>query len=397
MNKNRRPDRALSTGTNTGSAYMKLWLLPALTVSSALCLASPVKADPVDLSGKKGVVDPSTLKQGNPPVRSLPTKEPPVPTSIHPPYDGVVIRPGDVIDFVGGGVTVASAIATGAPMTYGHTSLYLGVDKQGVRWFLDFTTTKDLAQANLGRILSERAFFATNSEHHPSFDIFRLEGAHPRLADQNRLLFEARQVAANNKWFGLSNVCSTAAAEVLAKVDPSVKIKIVAPDDFAKPPFQKITRRPIAINELIDEIDAREGLLQRRVELAHKREEALAAEATAQLLSSAEVEGRRGADVANQMRMAEERELLMRGTPHEAAQPAAFKEPGDARSRELLHASEPSRNEGDTARSRERSRVPSWETRRAAERPLDRRTDSAPASTRAPSLELPSTFNPDGR
>jgi len=56
-------------------------LISAVVFVATMGIAVPqaANADPVDLRGKKGVVDPQDVKKDNPPERSLKIKEPPAP------------------------------------------------------------------------------------------------------------------------------------------------------------------------------------------------------------------------------------------------------------------------------------------------------------------------------
>lgn len=65
----------------------------AVAASAALSLAAGlVHADPVDLSDKKGVVDPADLKKDDPPPRSLHINEPPPPPPPEPANDHYEVK-----------------------------------------------------------------------------------------------------------------------------------------------------------------------------------------------------------------------------------------------------------------------------------------------------------------
>ena len=102
----------------------------------------------------------------------------------------------------------------------------------------------------MGRIISEEAFLVDNLGSHSAFDVFRLDDL--THLDQRRLLQEAKRISANRSygenWFLISNVCSSAAAEVLAKATGQ-NIKLVSPDAFTQPPFHKL---PELANRSID-------------------------------------------------------------------------------------------------------------------------------------------------
>jgi len=156
-------------------------------------------------------------------------------------WQGVAIKPGDVINFQGGAVTSATAHF----LTYGHSALYLGVNPEnGQPSFLDFTTTKGGAQAFAfgsaqpfsGRIIVEVEFLAANAEAHAGFDVYRLRG-NPAI-DEAAMFHEAKRIATNEE-FGLSGeVCSTAVAAVLSK-GTGRAVKGLSPDDLTRGPFQR--------------------------------------------------------------------------------------------------------------------------------------------------------------
>src|SRR6266481_7176126 len=116
-------------------------------------------------------------------------------------YAGVVLEPGDVISFTGGGAT------TGGLLSHGHASVYLGFDQQmGQRVFLDFSVTKGGVPEIIfgspsgfnGRIMSEREFLTYNARWHASFDVYRLAD---RSTLDKRKLFREAKIIAHREWF----------------------------------------------------------------------------------------------------------------------------------------------------------------------------------------------------
>jgi hypothetical protein len=154
-------------------------------------------------------------------------------------YQGITLRPGDVIDFLGGAATTLNY------QQYGHASLYLGVDAQtDQRVFLDFSTTKgSLAehvqgtpQPFFGRILGESAFLRWNLQSHDSFDVFRLKGS-PSI-NQHVMLQEAKLISASESWGLSGDVCSSAVAKVLSKAT-GASIGAFTPDDLSRGQFER--------------------------------------------------------------------------------------------------------------------------------------------------------------
>lgn len=155
-------------------------------------------------------------------------------------YQGVVIRPGDIINLQGGKATVFNY------WRYGHSALYLGVDPQTQqRTFLDFTTTKGegvakyifgTAQPFFGRLLNEREFLTASLEAHEFFDVFRLKDSPP--LDQKAMFREAKRIS-NTKLFGFSGeVCSSTVVKVLSK-GSGIAIKGFTPESLTKGQFQR--------------------------------------------------------------------------------------------------------------------------------------------------------------
>ena len=60
---------------------MKSYVSAVLFIVVGAFAASALAADPVDLRGKEGVVDPKDLKKDNPKETTVNTKEPPAPVS----------------------------------------------------------------------------------------------------------------------------------------------------------------------------------------------------------------------------------------------------------------------------------------------------------------------------
>jgi hypothetical protein len=183
-------------------------------------------------------------------------------------YQGAEIKPGDVINFLGGEFTKVP----GLNLTYGHSALYLGVDPQtGHRSFLDFHAGTPDERAFSGEILPELDFLTYNTKEHPSFDVFRLQNA--STLNQHRLLQEAKTIAKNDTWGIRSEVCSDAVAKALSKATGTT-IVAKTPDYFLSPPFQRhpqLTGRSINIQAALREakalqaVDARSAQLQNLV------------------------------------------------------------------------------------------------------------------------------------
>ena len=74
---------------------MKKILGLCLGCTLGLVFMSVLAADPVDLRGKRGVVNPADLKKDDPPERSLKIKEPPSPEKEKPSGDKPASPPSD--------------------------------------------------------------------------------------------------------------------------------------------------------------------------------------------------------------------------------------------------------------------------------------------------------------
>jgi hypothetical protein len=147
-------------------------------------------------------------------------------------YQGVTLRPGDIVNLYGGMFTRGPS-----SLTYGHSALYLGFDPQmGQRSFLDFTTSKDNERPYLGRILPEMEFLTVSSKEHQAFDLYRLPDVY--RIDQRRLLLEAKLVSSPDVWFGSSYVCASAVGRVLSKATGHT-FDVTSPDSFTSKPFVK--------------------------------------------------------------------------------------------------------------------------------------------------------------
>lgn len=154
-------------------------------------------------------------------------------------YQGIVLQPGDVINFQGGAATAFHF------ERYGHSALYLGVDPQThQREFLDFTTTKGgmteyvlgSPQPFYGRILNEKNFFTANLKSHATFDVFRLKGS-PTI-DQRAMFREAKVISFHKSWGFSGVVCSSAVADVLSKAT-GMKIGGFTPNDLTRGQFER--------------------------------------------------------------------------------------------------------------------------------------------------------------
>jgi hypothetical protein len=167
-------------------------------------------------------------------------------------YQGVTLRPGDIVNFYGGMFTKGPS-----PLTYGHSALYLGVDPQtGQRSFLDFTTSKERERPYLGRILPEMEFLTVSAKAHEAFDLYRLPDVY--RVDQRRLLLEAKLVSVPDVSFGFDYVCATAGARVLSKATGHT-FNVTSPDSFTLKPFEKhpqLGKRSINIQVAIREARA---------------------------------------------------------------------------------------------------------------------------------------------
>ena len=124
----------------------------------------------------------------------------------------------------------------------------------------------------------------------------------------------------------------------------------------------------------------------RLAELVKKRDAELAAEAAAQSLKKVELDNRDRAELASQMRMDGQRQLLLPPPPRDVPQPPA-----------LPATAAEGTSHGPSARERELSHVRPWATVRAQEQPHERQPNSAPPPRTAPSVDLPSSVNFDGR
>lgn len=185
-------------------------------------------------------------------------------------YQGVTLQPGDVIDFLGGGVT------KGGFLVYGHAGLYLGVDLQThQKMFLDFTITKydsGIAQPGFplpdnhdpkpffGRILNETDFLTENARSHEGFDVFRLKNNPPVTQEAQEAMFREAKRISNTESFALSGeVCSSAVAAVLAK-GTGASIDAFTTDDLATGQFARhpqLGGKSIAIKAALREANAR--------------------------------------------------------------------------------------------------------------------------------------------
>jgi hypothetical protein len=79
-------------------AAFLLWKALAV-VAIVLCPIRPITtfaADPVDLRGKQGVVDPKDLKKSDPPPNPLKIKEPPAPDTRSEKEKAKAKKPGSV-------------------------------------------------------------------------------------------------------------------------------------------------------------------------------------------------------------------------------------------------------------------------------------------------------------
>lgn len=137
----------------------------------------------------------------------------------------VILQPGDVINFKGGG---GAFLSTGE---YGHTGMYLGKDttatgEKGEKIFLDFTTNKN--GPFRGRISNEEKFLTDNISH-VEFDVYRLNG---RYALNQKKLVESAKDISTNKNFGALIDCANAASRALS-VAANIPIIKVSPDGFA--------------------------------------------------------------------------------------------------------------------------------------------------------------------
>lgn len=197
-------------------------------------------------------------------------------------YQGVEIKPGDVIDFRGGWVTTTSVVVAGAIgrltpvnpikiLTYGHTGLYLGIDPEtGKRTFLDFTTIWEPKEPQMhfgGRILTEESFLTVNSNQHTSFDVFRLNDV-SKLTSR-KLLHEAQLISYPTIRFLGPNDCASAVAKVLSKTT-GIPIDLISPDGFMLPPFQKLPAlrdRSIDVQAALREVKALEAVDTRSAQL----------------------------------------------------------------------------------------------------------------------------------
>jgi len=133
----------------------------------------------------------------------------------------VILQPGDVINFKGGG---GAFLSTGE---YGHTGMYLGKDTAtGEKIFLDFTTNKN--GPFRGRISNEEKFLTDNISH-VEFDVYRLNGRY--ALNQEKLVESAKDIS-TNKNFGALIDCANAASRALS-VAANIPIIKVSPDGFA--------------------------------------------------------------------------------------------------------------------------------------------------------------------
>jgi hypothetical protein len=132
-------------------------------------------------------------------------------------YQGITVRPGDVIALHQGAAT------TGGAQTYGHAALYLGISPvTRLPTFLDFSTWKDGMEhvAFHGRILAEDDFLRYSARAHNSFDVYR--HARAGAIDNRRMWDEACRIAMDQTYFfergGTTwvEVCSSAAARALS-------------------------------------------------------------------------------------------------------------------------------------------------------------------------------------
>ncbi|MFZ2031036.1 MAG: hypothetical protein WAU68_12050 [Vitreimonas sp.] len=160
-------------------------------------------------------------------------------TDNSPTYGGVTLRPGDVIDFLGGVVTTLDF------QRYGHAALYMGVDPStGQRTFLDFSTTKGGIVEHIfgssrpfyGRILNENDFLRWNLQSHTSFDVFRLRGS-PAI-DQRIMFREARRISNDRSWGFSGSVCSSVISEVLTSAT-GITIHGFSPDNLSTGQFER--------------------------------------------------------------------------------------------------------------------------------------------------------------
>lgn len=71
------------------------WVAAGIVLSLVLPITT-FAADPVDLRGKQGVVDPKDLKKGDPPQKPLKIKEPPSPDTRSEKEKSRAKQPGSV-------------------------------------------------------------------------------------------------------------------------------------------------------------------------------------------------------------------------------------------------------------------------------------------------------------
>ena len=135
----------------------------------------------------------------------------------------VILEPGDVISFLGGG---GSAVIPGD--TYGHTGMYLGVDPvTNEKVFLDFTTDKEGPYR--GRISGAKKFLSENSSH-IEFDVHRLNDN--SMVDQEKLIAQAKDIA-ENKEFGALIDCANASSRTLSAAT-GLDIIAIRPDMYTE-------------------------------------------------------------------------------------------------------------------------------------------------------------------
>jgi hypothetical protein len=145
--------------------------------------------------------------------------------------NSVVLEPGDVINFKGGG---GAFLGVGE---YGHTGMYLGKDPATQEpLFLDFTTAKKGRAPGefRGRISTEMAFLNDNIGH-AEFNVYRLHVYRPpgvATLDQDMLLASARDIA-KDKTFGAMIDCANAASRALS-LAAHIPIVEIRPDGFAE-------------------------------------------------------------------------------------------------------------------------------------------------------------------
>lgn len=133
----------------------------------------------------------------------------------------VILQPGDVINFKGGG---GAFLSTGE---YGHTGMYLGKDTAtGEKIFLDFTTNKN--GPFRGRISNKEKFLIDNLSH-AKFDVYRLNSSYG--LNQEKLVESAKDIS-TNKNFGALIDCTNAVSRALS-VAANIPIIKVSPDGFA--------------------------------------------------------------------------------------------------------------------------------------------------------------------